>query len=369
MTYQYINRTPGPINSRPQKKFQNRTDEVDRHESASPWIGQLAVVDIIQEARTVRTFRLACGQDKHIPFRFEAGQYVDLAFFIEGRKQQRSYSISSSADERRYIDVTINQEQGGLVSGHLFDCVKVRTLIDVRGPLGRFTIDRQAVRSIVLLGAGVGVTPLVSMVRTLVAESWPGSIHVLFGFRTEADGLFVQELTDLAHNHRNLSVHTAWSRPVGRDHDHIGRVTSTLVRRLVRKLRAHTYYLCGPDQMMQDLHAGLQKFGVDESNIHTEAFGNSSSDSELGGQYDLFFEGSGVRVMSRPGESLLQTAERVGVQVDYSCRTGTCGLCQVRLREGEVEMLRDDALTDEELEKGTILTCQSYPRTKCCLDQ
>lgn len=330
------------------------------------WRGRLRIEDIIREADAIKTFRLAAPGGS-TPFKFLAGQYVDIELEFDGKPVHRSYSISSSAAERRFIDLTIKRKPQGLVSGYLCDRARVGDMLDIRGPFGRFTFSSDKARRVALVGAGVGVTPLVGIIRTLTDQNWRGEINAVFGFRRESDGLFIDELLERQKTNSGLRLTTTWSAPESRSTKPKGRINAALVRKNVSKLKEMDIFLCGPTEMMEQVSQGLVKAGVRKNRIRVEAFAPPPRDLSKGGAFQITFQKSGVQAMSEPGESLLETAERVGVEFDYSCRAGTCGLCEAKLVSGEVDLLIDDALDEEDIEKGIILTCQSFPRSDCMI--
>lgn len=329
------------------------------------WSGSLVVTDVIPRTPTVRTFRLADPAGKVLPFEFNAGQYLNLKFDLGG-PTNRPYSISSPSSERRFVDLTIKREPHGLVSGHLFDKVVIGSVLAVQGPLGNFTIDRTRPHPVALLGAGVGVTPLVSMLKSLAAVDFDQPVHAIFGFRTEADGLFVRELQELVASHPSFKFDVTWSKPET-PKSLVGRINPQLLRKLIKRPRMYRYYVCGPDQMMSTVTAGLSSLGVSDDLVHVETFTPPARDESHGGEFEIFFEPSAISVVSKPGESILTVAERAGVSIDFSCRTGTCGTCVAKLRRGSVQMLNNEALADDEIEDGYILTCQSFPKTNCSI--
>ncbi|MEO1280096.1 MAG: iron-sulfur cluster-binding domain-containing protein [Pseudomonadota bacterium] len=328
------------------------------------WEGVLTVSDIITETPTIKTFRLS-GVNGLLPFSFQAGQFVDLAVPVGGETLHRSYSISSSAYERRHIDLTIKRESQGAVSRELCDNLRVGDTLQTRGPFGQFVFDHRKSSRLLLIGAGVGVTPLVSMLRTLRDQNWRGEAHAVFGFRGEIDGLFLDELTQLSATNFKLILQTTWSAPENKHTKPKGRITPKFVKKSVKRLKDTTIFICGPTGMMDDLQQTLPRYGVSPERIHIEAFSPPPVDESLGGAFEIHFAPTGVLAVSKAGESILDVAERTGVAIDYSCRNGSCGLCAATLKAGEVEMMINDVLEDDEINSGMILTCQSFPRQSC----
>ncbi|MEM8770806.1 MAG: iron-sulfur cluster-binding domain-containing protein [Pseudomonadota bacterium] len=330
------------------------------------WQGTLTIAEIIQETDEIKTFRLI-APDAPMPFDFLPGQYVDLELDINGKRLHRSYSISSSAFEKRYIDLTIKRERHGLASRFLCDRAKVGDTLKARGPFGQFVFTGDKAREVIVAGAGVGVTPLVSMIRSLRDKQWEGEVFALFGFRRESDSLFLGELNDLNAGSKNFHLKLTWSQPEHSETASRGRVDAASLLNFASKPKSTAIFICGPNAMMDQMCDELTDAGVPERNLYFEAFAPPPKDLSKGGVFDIIFQPSGVTATSEPGENVLETAERAGVEFDYSCRNGTCGLCQATLTAGEVELVIDDALEEEDIENGVILTCQSFPRKNCAI--
>lgn len=333
------------------------------------------VTEIIVESPTVKTFRFL-PPNRKAWFKFTAGQYADITVMIDGQSVNRPYSISSASTQRGTFDLSIKREPEGYVSKYMHDYVKVGDQLGVASPFGEFYFGGKGAKSIVLLGAGVGVTPLMSMIRSLKAKKWSGKVKAIFGFRSVEDTLYVHELNSLAANWPNLDVvfcYTGAGDDVSAHPANVctleaGRVTPDLVENHVSDLTAHSYYCCGPDQMMEDLKTGLIAKGVPESKFHMESFNAPEVDLSKGGEFEIYFKKSDVTATSQFGETILLTAERVGVNIPSSCRTGTCMLCQSTLCKGVIEIHNADSLDDDDLESGELLSCQTYPRNNCHID-
>ena len=221
----------------------------------------------------------------------------------------------------------------------------------------------------VLIGGGVGVTPLMSMIRTLKDQQWDGQIYAVFGFQREKDALFLTELMSAKGNDPRIDLHIFWSSPDRRRTKPKGFITPKFLKKKIPNLEEVGIYVCGPAPMMSMLERELPRIGISKKNLNFEAFITPQNDTSLGGEFEIFLKPSGVRIISKTGESILETTEREGVGFDYSCRMGTCGLCRTTLIEGEVNMLNNEALTKSELAEGQILTCQSYPKTNCVIER
>ncbi len=239
------------------------------------WKGQLRVGSIIPETPGVKTFRfLASARNQTLPFTFVPGQFLNLSFWIGGAKMNRSYSISSSPTQREYVDLTIRREPRGAVSRHMDDLLKVGDRIDMGGPVGKFTFTGAEADSIVLLSAGVGITPMMSIARYLTEQSWPGDIFFVYTCHFLADYIFADQLTALARQNPKLHLLVTISKPEGTDwKGPRGRITKEWLEQSIPDLAARRVHVCGPPSMMEAAKAMLTELGVAPERLKTESFG------------------------------------------------------------------------------------------------
>ena len=219
---------------------------------------------IVTETPTAKTFRLLPSSgDRFLPFTFVPGQFLNVAFWIGGARMNRSYSISSSPTHREYVELTVRREPRGAVSRHIVDLLKVGDQIEVGGPVGRFTFTGTEADSIVLISAGVGITPMVSITRYLTERSWAGDIFFIYSCRTPADYMFANEIAALQRANPKLHVAVTVSKPEGTDWKGLrGRITKELLTQTVPDLASRRIHLCGPPSMMDATKAILTELGV-----------------------------------------------------------------------------------------------------------
>ena len=339
---------------------------------ATHFKGLMRVVGIFNETHDVKTFRLAQPNGNQLPFGYEPGQFVTFSLSIPGqeKKTKRSYTIASSPSQRDYMEVTIKREEHGLVSRYMHDSVEIDDLLEIKAPNGQFYFNGIASNSIVLISGGVGITPMMSAVRYLTAQCWQGDIYFIFSARTTHDFIFEQELHYLQRRHSNLHVLVSMTRAEGTTWmGPQGRLTPELINGFVPSLASKVAHICGPPAMMEAITETLVKLGVPKNNIKTEAFGNTTKrkiptpDTPLTDSliFDVEFANSGKHGKSKPGETILEVAETIDVDIDSSCRAGTCGTCKVKLISGEVHMEVDEGLEVDDKNAGYILACQGVP--------
>ena len=347
------------------------------------WRGYLRVGSIIAETPSVKTFRLLPSSgDGFLPFTFVPGQFLNVAFSIGGARMNRSYSISSSPTRRKYVDLTIKREPRGAVSRHIVDLLKVGDRIEAGGPVGRFTFTGAEADSIVLLSAGVGITPMVSISRYLTEQSWAGEIYFIYACRTPADYILGSEVAALQRVNAKLHVAVTMSRPEGTDwKGPRGRITKELLTQTVPDLASRRVHLCGPVPMMDAAKAMLVELGVAPDNLKTEQFGAvKPAPAAAGTALKPTTPATGPLVTfstnnksakiredlqsgdSPPKQTILELSEELGIGIEFSCRIGTCGVCKVKMTSGVVDQAVQDSLDPDDKTNGIILACQAKPK-------
>ena len=348
-------------------------DMKNRTEPVHKWSGQLRVCRIFEESPGVKTFRLASPDEVALPFTYYPGQFVTLSLSLEGKTLKRSYTIASSPTQMHYCGLTVKREPNGMVSRFLHDQVNEGDLLEVSGPTGKFVFTGQESDRILLIGGGVGITPLMSVVRYLTDIGWGKEINLLYCCRTPEDFIYKEELELLQERHSNLHVAVTITRPEGTAWMGLtGRFTPTIIKHLVPEVQNCRIHVCGPGNMMGGVLESLNTLKVPTENIKTEAFGPakkpkalSKSESKnsvnevLSNAVAVSFKRTGKSAPMSSDQTVLDVADEAGVQIDSSCRSGQCGLCKVRLLAGEVTMECDDSLSADERKEGQILACQA----------
>lgn len=346
--------------------------------TARKWSGKLRVGRIFQETPDVKTFRLMNPLGGILPFSYLPGQFLTVAISPDGELVKRSYTISSSPTQHDYAEITVKHEIEGVVSAFLHNRVQEGDLLDFSGPSGLFTFSGRECKCILLIGGGVGITPLMSVLRYLTDRSWQGEIFLIYGVRTPADIIFREELEHLQRRHPNLRVVITISRLEGTDwKGPTGHISKELIIQSVPDVATRYVHICGPVSMMETVKHVLAELGVPPGRVKTEAFGPALGKPEAvkpitvpaaGGieekaaQKDLptvTFSRSDKSAPLPSDKSILEVAEEIGVEIDNSCRIGTCGTCRVKLLSGKVTMAVEDSLEPGDKEKGIILACQA----------
>jgi len=327
---------------------------------------------------------------------FKPGQFLtfslDVAPQAAGepappRAITRCYSLSDGPQPAHYR-VTIKRVPApadrpefppGQSSSHFHDHVQAGDILRVKAPAGHFFIDPDPGVPVVLIGGGIGITPMMSMLRWCMAEQPQRVVHLYYGLRNSREHAFKEPLEAFAASHPALRLNIAYSRPgeadlQGRDYQHAGHVDVELLRRTLPHGR-HQFYVCGPPAMMEALVPALAAWGVPLADIHYEAFGPASV--KLPGAapavapaataaVEVRFQRSG-RTLNWDGRdaSLLDFAERHGIEVESGCRSGGCGSCETRLLEGAVQY---EHAPDHDIAAGHCLLCVGRPSSPLVLE-
>ncbi|HAU1639099.1 TPA: 2Fe-2S iron-sulfur cluster binding domain-containing protein [Legionella pneumophila] len=338
-------------------------------EPEDKWEGKLRVCRIFQEAPGIKTFHLASPNEVALPFTYYPGQFITLTSVINDKTVRRSYTMASTPTQLHYCAITVKREEQGLFSRYLHDEVKEGDLLDVMGPNGKFTFTGEEAKSIVLICGGVGITPMMSIIRYLTDIGWHNDIYLLYCCRTTSEFIFREELEQLQERYLNLHVYASMLRSEGTIWMGLqGLFTKNIISHLVPDIASHRIHVCGPPAMMETILGILKELKVPDDLILTEAFGPEKKPDITQEDMDVIkadtrtmisFRKSGKVVPILQDRTLLEIAEANGITIDNACRTGQCGLCKVTLLSGEVTMACEDALSKEDKQQGLILACQA----------
>lgn len=346
------------------------------------WSGQLVVKRIFQETPDVKTFRLALPGGGPLPFTHVAGQYINLKLTIGGKRVNRSYTIASAPSRSDYVEVSIKRARDGYASHHMHDTVTEGTVLSVSAPAGKFVFAGHEADKVVLVAGGVGITPMMSIVRALTDRSWTGEIYLLFSVRKRTDVVFAAELAYLQARHPNLHVLVALSDDADPTWEGArGQLTPALIEGFVPAPVRGPVLLCGPDPMMSAMRKIFVGLGVPDAEVWQEAFVSppqpkegepepaeqGAEGADDGVARAVRFERAG-KTVETTGLTVLEAAEDCGVTIPFECRSGICGQCKTKLVSGRVAMDVSDALTSGDKAKGLILACQARPVQDVVID-
>lgn len=313
---------------------------------------------------------------------YRPGQFLTLLLPFEDKKIRRSYSMSSSPYTDVSLAITIKRVPGGYASNLLLDTVKEGDVLEALEPMGHF-FPKQAddqTRQVVFIGAGSGITPLFSILKSILMVEPESEVFLIYGSRKEDSIIFGDKIAALEskYGQRLTVVHTL-SQPNEGWEGETGRLNKSHVLKIIEKLPALNkkeaeYFLCGPEDMMEEAHRALSILAVPDGKIRKESFVTATSakpgevtveaeddDSPKTREITLFYEGTEYKLPVKAHETVLEAALNMDIDLPYSCQAGMCTACMGRCTSGKVQMDEEDALSEAEINEGFILTCVTHP--------
>lgn len=333
--------------------------------------------------------------DKKEFFGFKHGQYLTLKTIIDGEEVRRSYSICSSPLDEQ-LSVAIKTIPEGKFSNYAYSTLKVGDEVEVMPPLGRFSTDLLATnkKNYFFIAVGSGITPVMSIVRTILKTEPKSTITLLYGNKNKGSIIFKEQFEALKNKYmQRLSLYYILSKEKADAEILSGRIDKTKIEYFLKNIIDPAFidecFLCGPEELILTAKDTLAAAGINPKNIHFELFttagaqlakkASASSASRLstsagskvsvatGPKSKVIIKLDGVATeMEIPfeGESILDAAMKTGADLPYACKGGVCCACKAKLEKGKVSMDVNYGLEQDEIDAGFILTCQSHPQTE-----
>ncbi|OYQ45613.1 ferredoxin--NADP reductase [Flavobacterium aurantiibacter] len=303
-------------------------------------------------------------------YQYVSGQYVNLKLTLDGQEIRRAYSICSSPNENE-LRIAVKAVKHGAFSNFANQQLKAGSVIEVSAPEGRFTVDAEKpAHNIAAFAAGSGITPVMSILKSVLASDPNGTFLLVYGNKSPQQTIFYQQLHDLQQQYvGRLLVQFVFSE-AKQDGALFGRIDRSVVNYTLKNkykdIAFESFFLCGPEGMINTVSGALKEANVPESKIKFELFSTSSSETDLkiaDGHTTITVtvdDETSTFEMSRK-QSVLDAALKHGLDAPYSCQGGICSSCLARITEGTAEMKKNTILTDGEIADGLILTCQAHP--------
>jgi ferredoxin-NADP reductase len=338
---------------------------------------QVPILEVLDETHDIRTFRMARPEG----FEFQAGQFLTVRVRSDGQEHVRCYSISSAPEARGHMEISVKRL--GSVSGTLHAMVRPGSFLSVRAPGGAFIYPAGDDRPIVLIAGGVGITPLMAMIRHAVHTEPTRPVTLLYSVRTESDIAFLDELRVLDRRHSQFRAVIAISDvEVTSQGLFPGRITAEFILGAVPDVSHARCFICGPPPMLDVVTDLLQSVGVPRGQIHFEIFNPAiaasagaparerpapAPEAAAAADFEVRFVNSGVSTRVGAGQTLLEAAEGCNANIPSLCRVGVCGTCRTRVASGDAECA-SQMLGDQDRADGFILPCVTHIHSDCVVE-
>lgn len=320
------------------------------------------------------TFTFAAPEPRR--FEFLPGQYMTIGVDIDGERVERCYSISSPPTRPYTVSITVKRIATGAVSTWLHDNLQPGGTVHAAGPLGQFTCLPEPGGRYLLVSAGSGITPMLSMVRTAADLTTGCDIAFVHSARTPSDIAFRAELDHLAAEEIDNTIlvgHTCTRDSLDAWDGHRGRLTGDLLLAICPDHADREIYLCGPDSFRRDIREVLIAQGISPERIHEESYvlavppPVAMAEPATEG-FTIEFSRRGRSILCPPDTPILDAAAAAGIMLPSSCGQGMCGTCKVTKISGDVEMNHNGGIRPREVNQGKVLLCCSVPTSSVVLD-
>lgn len=333
---------------------------------------KLKIEEVIRETALAVSLVFDIPAALQSEFKFVAGQYVTLKAIINGEEVRRAYSLCSSPASGQ-IKVSIKAVENGTFSVFANEQLTKGTELEVSVPEGKFVLEPEANKNYIGFAAGSGVTPVMSMVKSVLESDTGSSFTMVYGNRTQEDTIFFKELNELTEKYSGrFNLHYVFSRE-NVEGSVFGRIDKAHVNYFLRNIYSNTSFdkafLCGPEEMINIASETLSENGFGEDAISYELFTASideaAAEQVKDGQTEItvVLDDETTSFTMEQTADILSASLRHKLDAPYSCQGGVCSSCIAKVTEGKAVMVKNQILTDDELEEGFILTCQAHPTT------
>lgn len=342
----------------------------------------LKVAKRVQETADATTFYFEVPEDLKSLYAYTAGQYLTFKFMLNGEEVRRSYSLCTYEGTDPMPGVTVKRVDMGKMSNYMNDSLQVGDTIDVMPPFGKFTVVPNPAKShqYVLIAGGSGITPCMGIAKAVLNNEPNSSIQLIYANRNPDSVIFKSELASMekAFGNRFKVIHNYDSAPFTwfglKGFLTEDKIVNILHQKIGGNFVAAGYYICGPSPMMDIVKKGLTRAGIPSAQVFTEYFGAPVSNTVEEEPKEMAdFSGTAKVTVTVYGNTatfnvdknttILKAAMKNGIDPPYSCTVGVCTTCRAKVHKGLVHMTEREGLTDDEIEQGYVLTCQSLPRS------
>ncbi|MEP7197709.1 MAG: 2Fe-2S iron-sulfur cluster-binding protein [Saprospiraceae bacterium] len=312
-------------------------------------------------------------------FKFKAGQYINIIKTVRGEELHRSYSLCVSPLEKDYR-VAVKRVEGGSFSNYANTELKAGELLELMPPNGRFTLNlnENHQKTYLFIATGSGITPILSLVTNILEVEKSSKICLLYGNSSSDKIIFLNQILNLKNLYLDrLQLNFILSQELVEEECFQGRINAQKLKsfdgKIIHLSDVDEVFICGPESMILDIKSSLIESGFSESKIHFELFGTEIKQSlkpltakEIGKHAKIKLKTDGRTAefdLEYGSISILEAALNRKINLPFACKGGVCCTCKARLIEGEVEMLKNYGLEQDEIKAGYILTCQAFPKS------
>lgn len=348
---------------------------ITRLNQVQPWDSQsqmLECVMVLQDTHDVKTFCFRTTDNNW--FNYLPGQFITIEVDIDGEKVLRTYTLSSSPSRPLSISITVKATEGGRVSNWLHENLKEGDRVKAHGPAGLFTLQNERDDKYLFISGGAGITPTLSMTRWLFDYGVHTDVHFIHCARTPADIISRQELESMSARVSDIKVAFVCEEPnpYGAWTGYTGRINQLMLELISPDYMEREIFCCGPAPFMQAVRDILNAAGFDMNYYHEESFDAPIVEESDRPEHDdviidedaksvVKFTKSKKESRVHEADTVLAAAKKSGLHIPSACQFGVCGTCKVKKVSGDVHMVHNGGITEEQIEDGYILACCSNP--------
>ena len=382
MAFSFFKKDKADKSDKSDKTAKSGAPEESRKEDThtGPRYYDLKVKDIIQETRDA--ISIVFEQPRGAKINYKAGQFLTLIAHVNGKEVRRAYSLCSSPFIDQDLAVTVKRVDQGLMSNWLPDNLAKGSVLKIMEPMGQFTspYDAQNKRHVIMFAGGSGITPMMSIIKSLLSQE-PNSIcSLIYCNRDEHSIIFRQALENLQTKDegRLHVIHILDNAPMNWQ-GYSGLLNHDMLTKLFERIpdwgiAKTTYLMCGPEGMMKNVESLLSERKIPKESVYKESFVQGTIDKEKkveaasdtadkSREVTIRYDGQEFKVMVPPHKAILETALDAGIDLPYSCQSGLCTACRGKCLSGKVKLDEEDGLSKSEREQGYVLTCVGHPLT------
>jgi ring-1,2-phenylacetyl-CoA epoxidase subunit PaaE len=346
----------------------------------TPKFHTLKIAEITHETEDCVSVAFSIPEDLKQDYQYSAGQYLTLKQIIDGKEVRRSYSLCSAPFENEWR-VAIKKVENGKFSTYANEVMKVGEEIEVMTPTGNFSPDIEAKneKSYALFAAGSGITPILSIAKTILNEELDSSVSLFYGNKNSSSIVFREEIEALKNNHLDrLRITHVLSRESLGNMIQKGRIDEAKTNELFKTFLQHEaiddVYICGPEDMIFAVKSAAENNGIHPENVHFELFTSPGDKiviekpevtaNDVESNMKIILDGDELDIVLQPGQSILDAALENGADLPFACKGGVCCTCKAKIVEGTARMTVNYGLEPDEIEAGYTLTCQAHPTSE-----